>query len=101
MKKLIALFALLIAGSAGAAPFDKGNVAEGKKLHDQQCAACHAGHFDGDAGKMYTRTHRRVNSAAGLAQMITTCNANLGNAMFPEDEMNIGAYLNATYYKFK
>ena len=27
--------------------------------------------------------------------------ANLGNNLFPEDEANLGAYLNKTYYKFK
>jgi hypothetical protein len=42
-----------------------------------------------------------VKSASSLAQQITTCNANLGNQLFPEDEANLGAYLNKQYYKFK
>ncbi|MDD5388827.1 MAG: cytochrome c [Gallionellaceae bacterium] len=100
MKTLIALLALLSA-SAFAAPFDKGDAKAGKTTHDKQCTACHASRFSGDADKIYTRAEHRVKSASGLAQMITTCNANLGNNLFPEDELNIGAHLNNTFYKFK
>jgi len=100
MKTLIALLALC-ATSAFAAPFDKGDAKAGKALLDKQCSACHAARFNGDANKIYTRANRRVKSAASLAQMITTCNANLGNTLFPEDELNIGAYLNGAFYKFK
>ncbi|NTV95715.1 MAG: cytochrome c, partial [Thiobacillus sp.] len=57
--------------------------------------------FDGDGAKIYTRADRRVKSAASLAQQITTCNANLGLNLFPEDEANLGAYLNQKFYKFK
>jgi len=87
--------------NAQAAPFATGNAKAGATLHQEQCAACHDARFKGDGGKMYTRADRRIRSASGLAQMITTCNANLGNNLFPEDEANLGAHLNATYYKFK
>lgn len=100
MKNLIAILALL-AAPAFAAPFDKGDAKAGKVLHDKQCNACHAARFSGDANKIYTRADRRVKSPASLAQMITTCNANLGNNLFPEDELNLAAHLNATFYKFK
>jgi hypothetical protein len=33
--------------------------------------------------------------------MVTTCNAMLGNNLFPEDELHLAAYLNNQYYKFK
>ncbi|MDP2433984.1 MAG: cytochrome c [Pseudomonadota bacterium] len=100
MKTLIALLVLL-STPAFAAPFDKGDAKAGKAIHDKQCNACHAARFNGDTGKIYTRADRRVKSPASLAQMITTCNANLGNNLFPEDELNIGAHLNGTFYKFK
>jgi len=100
MKTLIAILVLL-STPASAAPFDKGDANAGKAIHDKQCNACHAARFDGDAKKIYIRADRRVKSASGLAQMITTCNANLGNNLFPEDELNLGAHLNKTYYKFK
>lgn len=100
MKNLIAVLALFSA-SAFAAPFDKGDAKAGKVTHDKQCAGCHAARFNGDAGKIYTRADHRVKSPASLAQMITTCNANLGNNLFPEDELNLGAHLNGAFYKFK
>ena len=100
MKTLIAALAL-ISAPAFAAPFDKGDAKAGKALHEQQCNACHAARFSGDGNKIYTRADRRVKSASGLAQMVTACNANLGNNLFPEDELNLSAYLNTTFYKFK
>jgi mono/diheme cytochrome c family protein len=84
-----------------AAPFAKGDAKAGEKLHKEQCQSCHAARFGGDGSKIYTRPDRRVKNASSLAQMITTCNANLGNRLFPEDEANLGAYLNANFYKFK
>ncbi|MDO9224799.1 MAG: cytochrome c [Pseudomonadota bacterium] len=100
MKTLFALLAM-ISISASAAPFDKGDAKAGKALHDKQCNACHAARFSGDANKIYTRADRRVKNTSGLAQMITACNANLGNNLFPEDELNLAAHLNTTFYKFK
>jgi cytochrome c2 len=100
MKRLAILLAL-IATPALATPFAKGDAAAGKALHEKKCAACHAGRFGGDGSKIYTRADRRIKSASGLAQQITTCNSMLGNELFPEDEANLGAYLNKTYYKFK
>ena len=102
MKRTTAILALcLLPMTVAAAPFAKGDAKAGAKLHKEQCAGCHIGRFGGDGSKIYTRADRRVKSAASLAQQITTCNANLGNNLFPEDEANLGAYLNKTYYKFK
>jgi len=102
MKRTAILLVLsLLPLATAAAPFAKGDAKAGEKLHKQQCASCHVGRFGGDGSKIYTRADRRVKSAASLAQQITTCNANLGNNLFPEDEANLGAYLNKTYYKFK
>lgn len=96
MKALFALLALLSTTALA-----QGNVQAGKALHAKECNACHAGRFDGDGGKIYTRADRRVKSTSSLAQMVTTCNTQLGLNLFPEDEQNLAAYLNTTYYKFK
>ena len=105
MKSTIAALVLAAlafnAGPALAAPFAKGDAAAGKKIHAEQCNACHASRFNGDGAKIYTRADRKAKNPAQLAQWLTTCNANLGNNLFPEDEMNIGAHLNSLYYKFK
>lgn len=95
------LLALSFAAGAHAAPFDKGNAEAGKTLHARYCVSCHMARFGGDGSKIYTRADRRIHSAPSLAQQITTCNANLGNKLFPEDETDLGAYLNKTWYKFK
>jgi cytochrome c2 len=100
-RTLTLLLALMIAPAVQAAPFAKGNAKTGQTLHEKQCAGCHVGRFGGDGSKIYTRADRRVKNASALAQQITTCNANLGNNLFPEDEANIGAYLNQQFYKFK
>ena len=101
MKAIFPLLLLLLAASAQAAPFAKGDAKAGKALHEKQCASCHVGRFGGDGSKIYTRADRKIKDASALAQRITTCNANLGNNLFPEDEANLGAYLNKTFYKFK
>lgn len=104
MHKKRFLFAALLSGlalPALAAPFAGGDAKAGKALHDKQCTSCHVAKFGGDGSKIYTRADRRMKSAQQLAQQITTCNANLGNKLFPEDENNIGAHLNRQFYKFK
>jgi len=53
-----------------------------------------------DGTKIYTRADRRVKSAASLAQMITTATPTMATPV-PEDELNLAAYLNNTFYKFK
>ena len=101
MKSIVLILSLVAAPALAATPFANGNAAAGKTLHESKCAACHAGRFGGDGSKIYTRADRRIKNAAGLAQQITVCNSMLGNELFPEDEANLGAYLNQTYYKFK
>ncbi len=87
--------------SVSANPFAKGDVMAGEKLHKELCQSCHAKRFGGDGSRIYTRADRRVKNAEGLKQQIATCNSMLGTQLFPEDEVNLGAYLNTRYYKFK
>lgn len=84
-----------------AAPFAKGDAKAGEALHKKLCTSCHISRFGGDGSKIYTRADRRVKNASALAQQIATCNTMLATQLFPEDEANLGAYLNATFYKFK
>jgi mono/diheme cytochrome c family protein len=104
MKALTIILALatpILTASAFAAPFDQGDAQAGKATHEKQCVGCHIGKFGGDGSKIYTRKDRRVKSASALSQQITTCNAMLGNQLFPEGELHLAAYLNGQYYKFK
>lgn len=101
MKHVILFLSLAVSVGAQAAPFAKGNAEIGGKLHAQQCSACHASKFNGDADRIYLRADRRITNPDQLGQRIGTCNAMLGLNLFPEDELNLGAYLNKTFYKFK
>lgn len=102
MKRIVPTLAILMmAASAHAAPFAKGNAAHGRMLLEKHCDSCHASRFGGDGSSIYTRPDRVIKSASALAQRIDTCNANTGAGLFPEDETDIGAYLNQTYYHFK
>jgi cytochrome c2 len=103
MNKLFAiLIMLIVAASAQATPFAKGDAEAGKKIFEQhKCNSCHASKLGGDGNAMFTRAERKVKTAASLATQITRCSVNLGLSLFPEDEENIGAYLNKNFYKFK
>lgn len=93
---------LMLAGAAGAAPFDKADAKAGQKLYeDAKCAACHAQRFGGDGSSIYTRADRRVKSADALLKQLRMCTTQLGVQWFPEDEEQVAAYLNQKYYKFK
>lgn len=104
MKPRQLLFAplLALATAAGAEPFPQADLAVGKKLHAEQCVACHARKFGGvDGSDIYTRFERRVTTPSALAQQITFCTTQLKLDLFPEDENHIAGYLNSHYYKFK
>ena len=101
MRMFLMLLTLFAAISVQASPFDKGDAGKGKALSDKQCVACHISLFKGDGTAVYTRADRKVKTAAQLAARVASCNANTGAGWFPEDELNVSAYLNKTYYKFK
>ena len=98
-----ALLAVLVVAAAHAqppAPFAHGDAQAGKALAERDCVACHAQKWK-PASAIYTRSDRRVASAPQLLTQVQVCNAQLGAGYFPEDEENVAAFLNETYYKFK
>lgn len=101
MRVLFVLLAFFSFSAAQAAPFEKGDATKGKALADKQCQACHVSLFKGDGSGVYTRAERKVKTVAQLSARIAGCNANTGAGWFPEDEVDVAAHLNKTYYKFK
>lgn len=74
----------------------------GKKLHTKnQCAACHVQKLGGDGSAVYTRPNRLVTTPQKLVTQVEFCNTRLNAGLFPEDELDIAAFLNRDYYKFK
>jgi cytochrome c553 len=82
------------------APFSHGDASAGRALAERDCIACHEQKFK-PASAIYTRTDRRVTSPTQLLAQVQVCNAELRANYFPEDEENVAAFLNDTYYKFK
>ena len=94
-----AIFATLgLQLSASASP----DLANGKKIDQQKCYACHAkksGFGNGDM--IYTRSDSKVKNLQNLKSMVAMCNTELRLDLFPEDEADVVAFLNKQFYKFK
>ena len=76
------------------------DAAAGAKLVDShKCESCHQDKVRGPVGTIYLRKDRKVTSWARLKSQVAACNAQLDIGLFPEDEENIAAFLNATYYR--
>jgi cytochrome c2 len=102
-SKLLATLILTVATtSAQVESFAKGDAEAGKALFDKnKCSSCHISTYGGDGSKMFTRADRKIKSASSLLTQVTRCSTNLNLSLFDEDEENIAAFLNKTYYKFK
>ena len=95
---LVAVLSALISAPVLAAP----DLANGKAIDQQKCYACHAkksGFSNGDM--IYTRSDGKVKSLANLKKMVALCNTELRLDLFPEDEVDVTAFLNQQFYKFK
>jgi hypothetical protein len=94
------LLMLLFSGLTLAQPFSEGNAQIGKAMVEKHCIECHARRFGGDGSKIYTRENRIVNSSKGLIAQIRNCNTMLGMKWFEDEELNVAAFLNQSYYHF-
>jgi hypothetical protein len=102
------VFALAAAGLLYAAPacaqhdaFPFGDPKKGKTMLEAKCTACHVARFGSDGSSVYTRSPRRVSSAASLLAMVQRCNASNNLGLGGEDEESVAAHLNEAYYRFK
>lgn len=101
MLKLIVFLISLSAFNTNANElFDKADATAGKALHEKNCIACHASSYGGDGSAIYTRDFAKVSSAKSLVNQVRNCNTNLGLKWFEDEELNVAAHLNQTYYKF-
>ena len=104
MKAQLLVSTLLLSASLATAafadPFSKADASAGKVLVQNHCINCHAESFGGDGSSIYTREYRKVKTSKGLVAQIRNCNTMLGLKWFEDEELNVAAYLNNTYYKF-
>ncbi|MDD5057810.1 MAG: cytochrome c [Sideroxydans sp.] len=101
MKKYFFLL-MLAAATAQAAPFAKGNTNNGKKLFAKyECSNCHERKMGGDGSAIFTRPNRKVHDAGELIPQIKFCSGIVGAKLSAQEEQDLAAYLNQTYYQFK
>jgi len=81
--------------------FSKADINAGKALVDAHCIECHASKYGGDGSAIYTREYNKVKTSKGLVAQIRNCNTMLGLKWFEDEEINVAAYLNQTYYKLE
>jgi hypothetical protein len=97
MKTPLAVVLCALLTPAFASP----SVENGHKLVEKaKCEQCHAAKVPGPEGAIYLRKDRRVGSWARLKAQVTGCNADLNLGLFPEEELDVAAFLNDRYYKF-
>lgn len=82
--------------------FKKADIAAGKTLHNENnCSTCHQQRTGKNEKEFYTRLDRKVTTQEKLISQIAYCSSQLSLSFFPEDELNIAAFLNDAYYKLK
>ena len=95
-----ALLAFIIV-AALASPAMAADADAGKRLvAEKQCETCHHNKTLGDAKAIYLRKDRKVNTPAQLKARVALCNSELNLQMFPEEEEDVAAFLDRTYYHF-
>jgi Cytochrome C oxidase, cbb3-type, subunit III len=101
MNKYLFLF-MLIVGAAQADQFAAGNADNGKKLFARyECDSCHKGKVGGDGSAIFTRPDRIVRTVDELIPRIKFCSGAVGANLKPQEELDLAAHLNQTYYHFK
>ncbi|QXL84835.1 hypothetical protein [Comamonas sp. NLF-1-9] len=109
LLKALRLAALLAAALLLAAPalaqtpeaFKAANPHEGEALvKERQCDACHAQKWGNDGRDIY-RPGKLIHDVAQLRKQVGQCNTGLNLNLFPEEETDIAAWLNQSYYHFK
>jgi len=104
-KALCVLAAAWLLGAAAALAqheaFPFGDPKKGKPLLEAKCTACHVARFGGDGSGVFTRSPRRVSSAASLLAWVQRCNAGNKLDLGGEEEESLAAHLNEAYYRFK
>ena len=92
MRIAVWIVAALTSSTASA-----GDIEAGAELHAEHYVECNR--VDNHSA-LYTRENRMVQSFHRLGGQVSACVQVLDLGFFPEEEEDIKAYLNATFYKF-
>jgi len=100
MKPLHALFAIALLATLPV--HAAGDPAVGRKLVEAKgCDTCHARQNLEGAKAIYLRKDRKVGSMDELKSQVSACNKGLHLELSPDEERDVVAFLNETYYRFK
>jgi len=94
MNKALLTIGLMTVSFAAPAALLPGNAANGKKLHNQQCTACH------DTA-VYTRATHRVRSVESLIGQVNGCVGQLGLKLSRDQVNDLVKYLDESFYNFE
>jgi mono/diheme cytochrome c family protein len=93
MKRYLTALALTVLTLSAYAAVP-GDGAEGKRLHDANCTACHD-------SAVYTRKDHHVQSLDGLKQQVENCTHMAQKEFSPAERQDIVKYLNERFYRFQ
>jgi mono/diheme cytochrome c family protein len=93
MKRYLTALALTVLTLSAHAAVP-GDGAEGKRLHDANCTACHD-------SAVYTRKDHHVQSLDGLKQQVENCTHMAQKEFSPAERQDIVKYLNERFYRFQ
>lgn len=100
--KVLFLTLSLLATTANAAPFSEGHAEKGKMLFNKyDCSSCHQAKMGGDGSAIFTRHNHKVRQPSDLIPQIKFCSGMIGAKLGDQENEDLAAYLNETYYKFK
>lgn len=103
MNKFFAIFVLM----CGTAQADSmGHPEAGKKLFDKyQCNSCHDGMMGGNGNAIFVRPNSKVKNQQQLMNVVVVCarnvRANFSSQITAQEKLDLAAYLNKDFYKFK
>lgn len=91
---------LLLTSPASADEFPKADLRNGRALYaSNRCAACHEEKTRMSNEAFYSRSDLKVRTIFDLKRQVSLCSTQLNLPLFPDDERDIAAYLNAAFYK--
>jgi hypothetical protein len=101
-KRVSGIVALmLISQQAIALAILLGEPANGGKILEARCTACHVSMFGDDGSKIYTRDDHQIKTVEGLMNQVSMCNERTQNGELNADQLDdITAHLNETFYKY-
>ena len=98
---LVILALMLVGQQAAALAILLGEPANGGKILEQRCTACHVKMFGDDGSSVYTRDDHKIKTIEGLTGQVSICNVQTQNGELNADQLDdITAYLNEMFYKY-